>query len=97
MERLNKAFLEKPSNNAHFGEWCMNLLGNKAFGDVKDLVIVKELLSCDGPGVMLIALASRYNATTLQAETKVFQHIQESIEFDMRGTIHLVDTPCRQA
>ena len=48
------------------------------------------ILTCEGPGVMLIALASRYNAATLQTETNVFQHIQESIEFDMRGTIHLV-------
>ena len=87
VERLKKAFVETPNNNAHFWEW---LFGTKWFKDEDDHVIVEGLLTCDGPGVMLIKLASRYNATTLQMETNVFQHIQESIEFDMRGTIHLV-------
>jgi hypothetical protein len=61
-------------------------------GDGDDPVVATELLTCDGPGVMLIELASRYDAATLQVETDVFQCVEESIELDMRGTILLVDT-----
>jgi hypothetical protein len=61
-------------------------------GDGVDPVVETELLTCDGPGVMLIELASRYDAATLQVETKVFQCLEGSIEFDMRGTMQLVGT-----
>ena len=74
-----------PNNIAYAMERLKKAFHNKELEDKDD-----PTLTCEGPGVMLIALASRYNATTLQTETNVFQHIQESIEFDMRGTIHLV-------
>ena len=76
-----------PNNVAHVMERLKKAFCNEEFGDEDD---PNELLTCDGPGVMLIALTSQYNATTLQMETNVFQHIQESIKFDMRGTILLV-------
>ena len=77
-----------PNNIANFMERLKKAFHNKEFEDKDE---DDPILTCEGPGVMLIALASRYNATTLQTETNVFQHIQESIEFDMRGTILLVD------
>jgi hypothetical protein len=61
-------------------------------GDGADPVVAMELLTCDGPGVMLIELASRCDAARLQMETNVFQCIEESIELDMQDTILLVDT-----
>ena len=49
-------------------------------GDGVDPVVATELLTCDGPGVMLMELASRYDAAKLQVETNVFQCVEESIE-----------------
>ena len=79
-----------PSNVAHFMERLMKAFVNNEFGDEDDPIIVKELLTCDGPGVMLMELASCKDEIAPSTKTNVFQRIQESIELDMRGTISLV-------
>eukprot|EP00543_Licmophora_paradoxa_P007768 CAMPEP_0202441356 /NCGR_PEP_ID=MMETSP1360-20130828/839_1 /ASSEMBLY_ACC=CAM_ASM_000848 /TAXON_ID=515479 /ORGANISM="Licmophora paradoxa, Strain CCMP2313" /LENGTH=341 /DNA_ID=CAMNT_0049056301 /DNA_START=111 /DNA_END=1136 /DNA_ORIENTATION=- len=49
------------------------------------------LSECNGPGVMLIELASRYpDPNDLMNETNVFQGLCEQIECDLRGTITMV-------
>jgi hypothetical protein len=80
-----------PKNVALFTERLKKAFSTNV-GDGVDPVVATELLNCDGPGVMLIELASRYDAATLQVETNVFQCVEESIELDMRGTILLVGT-----
>ena len=58
--------------------------------------ISDALLSCDGPGVMLLELSSRFNDETSQwtmaTGESFFDSVCESIEYDLRGTITLVDT-----
>jgi hypothetical protein len=80
-----------PKNVAHFMERLKKAFSTNV-GDGVDPVVATELLTCDGPGVMLIELASRYDAATLQVETNVFQGVKESIALNMRGTIVLVGT-----
>ena len=80
-----------PKNVAHFMERLKKAFSAKV-EDGADPVVATELLTCDGPGVMLIELASRCDAARLQMKTNVFQCIEESIELDMRGTILLVGT-----
>jgi hypothetical protein len=53
-----------PKNVAHFMERLKKAFSTNG-GDGVDPVIASELLSCDGPGVMLIEVASRYDAATL--------------------------------
>jgi hypothetical protein len=88
---LAQAMDSIPKNVVRFMERLKKAFSTD-IGDGADPVIGKELLTCDGPGVMLIELASRCDAARLPMETNFFQRVQESIEFDMRGTILLVGT-----
>ena len=58
-------------------------------GEEDDL---EGLLSCEGPGVMLVELASRYTAAELEVKEDLFDDLHELIEMDLRGTITLVGT-----
>lgn len=58
-------------------------------GEEDDL---KGLLSCEGPGVMLVELASRYTAAELEVKEDLFDDLHELVEMDLRGTITLVGT-----
>jgi len=65
----------------------------KVFPDEDNHGIMEDkLLECDGPGVMLLELASKYDVTTLAEETSIFDNgvLHEQIENDLRGSIQLV-------
>ena len=51
-----------------------------------------RLISCDGPGVMLLNLASKCTVSELEKESDIFAKgkLHEQVENDMRGTISLV-------
>jgi hypothetical protein len=89
--RLAKMMDSIPNNVARSTEWFKKAFSTNV-ADGVDPVVATELLTCNGPGVMLIKLASQYDAATLQVETTVFQLVEELIELDMRGTILLGGT-----
>lgn len=53
---------------------------------------LSNLLSCEGPGVMLLQVASIFTKVQLMTEDNIFDKgvLYEEIELDMRGTISLV-------
>ena len=57
---------------------------------------VDALLSCDGPGIMLLELSSRFSVKTSQwtkePDESFLESICKQIEYNMRGSLTLVDT-----
>ena len=70
---------------------CLERL-KKTFPDSTGHDPFPRLLSCDGPGVMPLNLASKYTVSELEKESDIFAtgKLHEQVENDMRGTISLV-------
>jgi len=65
----------------------------KAFpAEKKESVLEPALLTCDGPGVMLLELSSKCTTTDLEIKSDIFEKgdLHEQIENDLRGKIDLV-------
>lgn len=64
----------------------------KAFVKEGPEVNQTALLDCDGPGVMLLHLASNYTVEELKKHTNIFDAgiLHKEIELDLRGTIMLI-------
>ena len=64
----------------------------KAFPDSTGDDSFPRLLSCDGSGVMLLNLASKYTVSEVEKDSDIFAtgKLHDKVENDMRGTISLV-------